>query len=267
MLSIGEFARLTGVSVRMLRHYDHLGLLAPDRVDPYSGYRSYGAAQLERANRLIALKDLGFTLEQVGRMLDGGLSSEDLAELLRERREQLRAQIAGDRDRLRSVEARLRVIEKEIPVSEYIEMPLPALDLVQLSAPIEAMQQIEPEIGYMFDRVGAAIAAAGVERTGPGVAVYTTDGDRMIAAAGEQIGEAPTPPGLERATVPAATRALTTRYTASDLLGIQRAWQDLVNEAEARGLTAAGPAREVYLETPMDPDGTRWVVDLQQEVA
>ena len=152
-------------------------------------------------------------------------------------------------------------------MSEYIETSLPELDLVQVSARIDDMQQIEAEIGYMFQRVGEAIAAAGAERTGPGVAVYTTDGDAMIAAAAEQIGDAPTPPGLERATAPAAPRALTTRYVAPDLLGIQRAWQDLVGEVAARGLTAAGPAREVYLETPMDPGGTRWVVDLQQQVA
>lgn len=267
MLSIGEFARLAGVSVRMLRHYDHVGLLVPERVDPWSGYRSYGAAQLERANRIVALKDLGFTLDQVGRMLDGGLSQEDIALLLSERREELRSQIAADRHRLAAVEARLRVIQKEIPMTEYIETALPELHVVQQTARIEEMSQIEAEIGYMFTRVNEAIAAAGAAHTGPGVAIYTTDGDGMIAAAAEQIGDAATPPGLERATVPAASRALTGRYEADDLLGIQRAWQDLVAEGERRGLSVAGPAREVYLETPMDPGGTRWVVDLQQPVA
>lgn len=267
MLSIGEFARLAGVSVRMLRHYDHLGLLTPERVDPWSGYRSYGVGQLERANRIVALKDLGFTLDQVGRMLDGGLSQEDVALLLRERREELRSQIAADRHRLAAVEARLRVIQKEIPMTEYIETALPELHVVQQTARIEEMSQIEAEIGYMFTRVNEAIAAAGAAHTGPGVAIYTTDGDGMIAAAAEQIGDAATPAGLERATVPAASRALTGRYEADDLLGIQRAWQDIVAEIDRRGLTPAGPAREVYLETPMDPGGTRWVVDLQQQVA
>ncbi|GAA0489344.1 MerR family transcriptional regulator [Microbacterium aurantiacum] len=75
MLSIGEFARLAGVSVRMLRHYDRLGLLRPERVDLHSGYRRYAAAQLERANQLVALKDLGFTLEQVGVLLDDGVDA------------------------------------------------------------------------------------------------------------------------------------------------------------------------------------------------
>jgi MerR family regulatory protein len=58
--SIGEFARHGRVSVRMLRHYDAIGLLRPACVDPVTGYRSYEVSQLAELNRLIALKDLGF---------------------------------------------------------------------------------------------------------------------------------------------------------------------------------------------------------------
>lgn len=265
MLSIGEFARLAGVSVRMLRHYDQLDLLRPQRVDPASGYRSYAASQLGRANRLIALKDLGFTLEQVGRLLDDGLSSVSVAALLRERRGELSDQIAADRQRLHEVEARLRSIEKEIPVSAFIETALPELTLTQLSVPIEEMAQIEDEISVMFQRVNDRVDAAGAQRVGPGVAVYTTVGDGMIAAAAQQIGDVTVPDGLERAVVAAEPRALTLRYEAPDLAGIQSAWQALVAEVERRGLQPEGACREIYLQTPYD--GERWVVDLQQPVS
>ena len=267
MLSIGEFARLAGVSVRMLRHYDQLGLLRPQRVDPFSGYRSYGASQLDRANRLVALKDLGFTLEQVGRMLDDGMSSSEVAALLRERRVELAAQIDADRQRLHEVETRLRSIEKENPMSEYTETALPELTIVQLSAKVDEMSQIEEEIGGMFERVGALIEASGATRVGPGVAVYTTVDDGMIAAAAEQIGDAPVPDGLERAVVPRHPRAVSTRFDAADLSGIQAAWQALVAEIERRGLRFDGPAREIYEQTPYDGPGSRWIVDLQQPVA
>ncbi|SDQ66323.1 MerR family transcriptional regulator [Microbacterium sp. cf332] len=263
MLSIGEFARLAGVSVRMLRHYDQLGLLRPQRVDAASGYRSYAASQLDRANRLIALKDLGFTLDQVGRLLDDGLSSASVAALLRERRAELSDGIAADRRRLHEVEARLRSIEKEIPVSTFIETPLPQLTLTQLSAHIDEMAQIEDEISVMFQRVNEAVDAAGARRVGPGVAVYTTLADGMIAAAAEQIGDAPVPAGLERAVLAAEPRALTLRYEAADLAGIQSAWQALVAEAERRGLRPDGACREIYLQTPYD-GGASWVIDLQQ---
>ncbi len=61
MFSIGDFAKHGRVSVRMLRHYDGIGLLRPAHVDPHSGYRSYTGEQLVRLNRVIALKELGFT--------------------------------------------------------------------------------------------------------------------------------------------------------------------------------------------------------------
>ena len=71
MFTIGEFARLAGVSVRTLRHYDDIGLLRPVTVDPDTGYRGYSAEQLGRLNRVMALKDLGLSLTQARRLLDG----------------------------------------------------------------------------------------------------------------------------------------------------------------------------------------------------
>src|SRR6478752_4032553 len=121
MLSIGDFARLAGVSVRMLRHYDALGLLRPAHVDPASGYRSYSAAQLDRANRLVALKDLGFSLEDCGRLLGDDVPVEQLRGMLRLRRAELAAQIDADRGRLEQVEHRLRMIEKENTMSLFVD--------------------------------------------------------------------------------------------------------------------------------------------------
>src|SRR5581483_10909792 len=106
MLNIGEFARLGQVSPRMLRHYDQLELLRPERVDPFTGYRSYGVHQLARLHRLLALRDLGFTLEQVGSLLDGEPTLEQLRGMLRLRRSELEQSVAEEQARLRRVEAR-----------------------------------------------------------------------------------------------------------------------------------------------------------------
>lgn len=268
MLSIGAFARLVGVSVRMLRHYDRLGLLVPARVDEFSGYRYYSPDQLDRANQLVALKDLGFSLDDVGRLLAEPQSSDLVAQMLRERRTALLEQIRTDEQRVRQVEARLRLIEKEVPMSEhtYVETDLPELRLVQLSARVTEMSQIESEIGPMFQRVNEAVERAGATRVGPGVAHYTGDGDELVAAAAEQVGDAPTPDGLEPARLAAAPRALTVRYTGPDLVGLPQAWQGLVREVERRDLTPAGTAREIYLATPYDGAGSGWDVDLQQPV-
>ncbi|KPC90493.1 MerR family transcriptional regulator, partial [Streptomyces sp. NRRL F-6602] len=89
MFTIGDFARHGRVSVRMLRHYDATGLLRPARVDPANGYRHYTASQLSRLNRIIALKELGFTLQQVRDIVDEKVDAGELRGMLRLRRAEL----------------------------------------------------------------------------------------------------------------------------------------------------------------------------------
>lgn len=148
MLSIREFARHAGVSVRMLRHYDAVGLLVPAQVDPVTGYRSYAASQLPR---LVALKGLGFTLEQVGPIPDAQVSAEELCGMLTLRRAQIAEQIESDRVRLQQIERRLRTIEKEGVMSdlEYVEKSLPPVRLAQLVSRVDS----QSEIGPMFQRL------------------------------------------------------------------------------------------------------------------
>ena len=113
MFSIGEFARHGRVSVRMLRHYDTVGLLQPAHVDRVTSYRSYEAEQLSRLNRIVALKELGFTLQQVQSILDDKVSLDELHGMLRLRQADLQTQIAADTARLSQVRARLDIIERE----------------------------------------------------------------------------------------------------------------------------------------------------------
>ncbi|WP_232252668.1 MerR family transcriptional regulator [Rhodococcus erythropolis] len=77
MLSIGDFARAGRVSVRMLRHYDAIGLLTPARVDASTGYRSYTAGQLALLNRIVALKELGLTLAQVQQVVESAVTVDE----------------------------------------------------------------------------------------------------------------------------------------------------------------------------------------------
>ncbi len=111
MFSIGEFARHGRVSVRMLRHYDAIGLIRPACVDAATGYRFYEASQLDELNRVIALKDLGFTLQQVQAILEEKVSAAELRGMLRLRRAEIRATIDAETTRLARVEARLMTIE------------------------------------------------------------------------------------------------------------------------------------------------------------
>lgn len=66
MFRIGEFSKIAQVSGRLLRYYDKIDLLSPEHTDPQTGYRYYSAKQLPRLNQILALKDLGLSLEQGG---------------------------------------------------------------------------------------------------------------------------------------------------------------------------------------------------------
>lgn len=112
-LKIGDFARLGQVTVQTLRHYDDLGILKPSQVDPLSGYRYYELNQLPRLHRILELKDLGFSLEQITHLLDEDLPPAELHGMLRLKRAELRRQVDEGFDRLERLEARLRMIEGE----------------------------------------------------------------------------------------------------------------------------------------------------------
>lgn len=267
MLTIGDFARWGQVSVRMLRHYDALGLLVPAHVDPFTGYRRYDAAQLSRLNRLVALKDLGFSLAEAGPILDASVSAEELRGMLLLRQAQVEEQIATDRARLRAIERRLRTIEKEDTMSDlqFTEKSLPGIPIQQRTATVASQAEISPTIGPMFEDLMRAGSMLGYPDHGQ-IAWYGDGGEPMEIGAGVPVvpGLAPIP-DTETVDLEAADRAVVTTHH-GDMETIADTWQALHQYLGAQGLTPAGRCREVYLHTPegrMDD----WVTELQQPIA
>ena len=82
MLKIGDFSQLGQVSVRTLHHYDERGLSKPAETDGWTGYRFYSVDQLPRLHRILALKDLGFSLDQIGRLVEDDVPAEQLRGML-----------------------------------------------------------------------------------------------------------------------------------------------------------------------------------------
>ena len=111
MFRIGDFSRLARVSARLLRWYEEVGLLVPAHVDPSTGYRYYSAAQLVQLNRILALKELGLSLRQIGAALDPGAAEEKLRAALEERKTDAQRLRAAEELRITQIEARLRKIE------------------------------------------------------------------------------------------------------------------------------------------------------------
>lgn len=266
MFTIGDFARLAGVSVRMLRHYDGLGLLTPEEVDPFTGYRRYSAAQLPRVNRLVVLKDLGFRLDQIGSILDAEVSTEELRGMLRLRHAELSAQIAADAERLRRVEQRLRLIEKESHMSEheFTMTSLPAMRVATVAAIAESAELIGPAIQGAFAELSTSLTRAGIALNQAAIATYGfDDGGTVIVRAAFPVDTAVEVDGVDVLDLPQIERAaVTTHVGAMDT--IAETWQALGEWIETVGERPGDGslAREVYRVMPMD-DPASWVTDLQ----
>lgn len=113
MFRIGDFSRIARVSCRLLRYYDEIGLFTPARIERDTGYRYYSAAQLPKLNRILVLRDLGLSLEQIAQALRGDLRAAELRGMLVMRRAQLEQALEAQSQQLRQIESRLAQIEAE----------------------------------------------------------------------------------------------------------------------------------------------------------
>lgn len=93
MLKIGDFSKLSQISIRMLRHYDDLGLLPPASTDLFTGYRYYSEEQLLTAHRIKSLKDMGFPLAKISSLLSCYDSANHLLPYLQQQKEELQREI------------------------------------------------------------------------------------------------------------------------------------------------------------------------------
>lgn len=100
MFKIGDFSRLTQVSVRMLRYYDELGLLKPAEVDRFTGYRLYSSRQIGRLNKIITLRDMGFLTAEIEGLLLQDINDESLIKILHSKEAELKRNIAGENAKL-----------------------------------------------------------------------------------------------------------------------------------------------------------------------
>ncbi|SJN30096.1 Transcriptional regulator, MerR family [Microbacterium esteraromaticum] len=264
MLSIGAFAQIGQVTHRMLRHWDTAGLLIPAHVDEFSGYRSYDPSQLERLHRIVALRQLGFGLEDVSSILEQGVDADRIASLLRVRRAEVAQEQQLAASRLVDVERRLQLIERENHMSqlEIIEKSLPAVRLAARRTVVADQPAVAAVVGPAFDAIAAIIGDESGSLTTP-IAQYEMIEDGLQIVIGYAYGGPPRD-SFEIIELPAAEDAVCGIHLGSmDRIG--ESWQAVHNETLARGLTLDGPCRELYVRA-ISEDQSDWVTELQQPV-
>jgi len=119
MLKIGIFSKLSRISIRMLRHYDEIGLLVPEYIDDFTGYRYYSEEQLLTANRINALKEMGFSLSVISEILKTYNDPQALKEYLLLKQAELKEQMEKTGMQLRILETTINRLGKDVTVMEY----------------------------------------------------------------------------------------------------------------------------------------------------
>lgn len=273
MFSIGDFARHGRVSVRMLRHYHATGLLEPAEVDEATGYRWYDARQFGRLNRIVALKDLGFTLDQVDTILDEKVSVDELRGMLMLRKAELQTQIMTDSARLAHVEARLRTIEREgaLPMEDVQIKRIPAVRVAEVTGAAAGFEPefITPVIQPLYDELVALLDQAGVTPTGPAIAYYegAADSDKVIVHAALPVDtDAGANYPFTIVDLPELEQAATILHR-GPMDSVLETVQSLAGWMDTHGYRSLGYNRELYLNYGCDENSDAWVTELQEPVA
>ena len=119
MLKIGDFSKLSRISIRMLRHYDEIGILRPENVDDFTGYRYYSESQLPLAGRIQALKGLGFGLSAIKEILGKYSDSREIEKFLLIKRKELEEEAAVVQQKRMLLDSTLKWLRKDGKLMDY----------------------------------------------------------------------------------------------------------------------------------------------------
>jgi DNA-binding transcriptional MerR regulator len=173
MFLTGEFSHIARVSKRLLHYYDEIGLLKPTLIDPHTGYRYYSASQLPRLNRILALKDLGLTLDHIAVMMQADVSDEEIHGMLLLKKAELEHTLQEDMHRLRGIEARIQHNRLADHALDVVVKSIPA----QLFLSIRAILPSPEEMFQLVQHVQTILQSMVDQRVlGPFAGIVYTDG-------------------------------------------------------------------------------------------
>lgn len=264
MFRIGEFAQIAQVSGRQLRFYDQLGLLSPAHTDPQTGYRYYSVRQLPRLNSILALKELGLSLEQIGPLIRNEISPVELRGMLTMKRAQVERSLRDEEMRLRHIESRIAQIDRHGGFEDYdvVIKAVAPVPYLSLRCTCEDMEEATRMVRLVAEDGGRQIRPALRDKL---IVVARNDGDGDDEKLDLEIGFSLT--RLTNANVH-ISGDLTLRAhelpEVETMATIVRPGTNAASHAsfgaigswiEANAYEIAGPCREVFLEPITGPSG------------
>lgn len=265
MLKIGDFSTLSRTSVKTLRYYDELGLLQPSFVDHTSGYRYYSVTLLPRLHRILVLKDMGFPLEQIAKMLEKDLNLDELKGMFLLRQAEQEQKVREEQSRLERVRERLSLIEKEKTMpNDVVIKQIPAQWIASIRDVIPSYPAVGMLYGELFSSLGGSCGG------GLPVALWHDEGFKesdVDAEAGFYLKESVPPQGRVKVyQLPAVTVASLVHNGAYNRLS--QAYDELLRWIGGNGYRLCGPLRELYLKCsqPVRQDDESYVTEIQAPV-
>lgn len=262
MFQIGEFAQIAQISSRQLRFYDQLGLLQPAHIDQQTGYRYYTIRQLPRLNSILALKELGLSLEQIGPLLEKEVSVAQLRSMLTLKRAQVERALQEEEARLRHIESRIAQIDKEGKAEGFdvLTKSVPAMPILSINCSCDGMEEAV--------RMVRTVAEGGARQIKPALR------DKLIVIARNDldydkldldIGFSLTRPTNESVRIAgdlvlrpgelAAVDAMATIVRPGTNAESHTSFGTLGRWIEANSYEIVGPCREIFLEPITGPPG------------
>lgn len=275
MFKIGEFSKITQVSIKTLRWYDEVGLLKPAEVDEFTGYRFYRAAQIATLSRILVFKDLGFSLAQIADLLNEKLPAERIHGMLRLRQEEIERHLNEETERLSRVAARLRLIEQEETMTEHevVLKNVEPLTVVSAETVVPTWGQIEECSTRLTGEILAWMNRHGLTPSAPWMSINRETEHREenipleIAVRAETTQKMP--PQTAEDTVrlqvlPAQSVASTIHHGSYETIG--EAYAALARWIEENGYRIAGDSRTIFLEAGADQSDPGYVSEVQYPV-
>jgi effector-binding domain-containing protein len=265
MFKIGDFSRLSFVTVKTLRYYDEIGLLKPVKVDRFTGYRYYSADQLPRLNYIAALKSLGLSLEEIATLIHNDLSPSQIRDIFILKKVELQQRANEEQRRLEQVEKLLKQIEKEGKMPDY-QVVIKKVE-PQLIASIRAILPTYGHLGQLYEELIPYVYSRGGKPAGPTMYMchdMEYKEKDVDVEAGFPIAEAIA--ASDRVKVyelPGMAEAACTIHK-GPYEGIGEAYSAIMAWTESNGYQITGPDRELYLTSPADTtDPNQYVTEIQ----
>jgi effector-binding domain-containing protein len=252
MFKIGDFSKLSRISVKALRYYDEIGLLKPVKVDQFTSYRYYSADQVPRLNYIVTLKNMGLSLEEVATLINNDLTPSQIRDIFILKKGELQRRVSEEQRRLGQVEKLLKQIEKEGAMPEYkitIKKVEPQL-IASIRDVLPTYSDVGPLYGEIFKYLGKKFV---FKPAGPLMMMChdneykESDVDVEVAVPiGKKI------PGSDRVKIyelPGLKKAACTVYK-GPYEGISEAYNALMAWIESNGYQITGPDRNLYFTDP-----------------